>query len=85
MIAKPDSPGRCAASSAKLPPNLVDTLYAFTSPELLQAQNDFHDQLRQVSQTVASVMPRFMPLEVADPKNAPPDAYASTISASIQY
>jgi hypothetical protein len=71
--------------SVTLWPNLVDTTYAFTSPALLQAQQDFHAELRSVSKTVASIMPNFMPLETADPKKYTPEEYAVTISASIQY
>lgn len=66
--------------SATIYPNLVDTMYPFTSPSLLQAQVKFHDDLKSVSQQVASVMPNFMPLELPDK-----DKYSLTISASIQY
>lgn len=66
--------------SATIWPNLVDTTYAFTSPQLLAAQQTFHEELRQVSKKVAAVMPNFMPLELADPEK-----YSLTISASIQY
>lgn len=66
--------------SATLAPNLVDTTYAFTSPELLKAQEKFHADLRLVAGKVAQVMPNFMPLEV--PKTGD---YSQTISASVQY
>ena len=66
--------------SATLLPNLVDTRYAFTSANLLQAQERFHSDLNQVSAKVAAVMPNFMPLQVTDPEK-----YSQTISASIQY
>lgn len=66
--------------SATIYPNLVDTTYAFTSPSLLQAQEEFHANLRLAAGKVAAVMPNFMPLEVADMKD-----YSRTISASVQY
>ena len=69
--------------SATLPPNLVDTTYAFTSPQLLQAQLKFHADLKLVSGKVASIMPNFMPLVAEDPSD--PAQYSRTISASIQY
>lgn len=69
--------------SATLPPNLVDTTYAFTSPHLLQAQLKFHADLKLVSAKVASIMPNFMPLVAENPSD--PAQYSRTISASIQY
>lgn len=66
--------------SSTLFPNLVDTTYAFTSLPLLQAQEKFHADLREVAAKVHSVMPNFMPLEVPDK-----DDYSKTISASVQY
>ncbi len=68
--------------SATIWPNLVDTTYAFTIPELLQAQETFHEDLRTASGKVASVMPNFMPLEAP---GTDPAKYSRTISASIQY
>jgi hypothetical protein len=69
--------------SATMWPNLFDTTYAFTSPQLLQAQLKFHADLKMVSGTVAAIMPNFMPLVAEDPKD--PAQYSRTISASIQY
>ena len=69
--------------SATIWPNLIDTTYAFTSPQLLQAQLKFHEDLKLVSTKVASIMPNFMPLVAKDPSD--PAQYSQTISASIQY
>ncbi len=69
--------------SATIWPNLFDTTYAFTSPQLLQAQLKFHADLKIVSGKVAAIMPNFMPLVAEDPKD--PAQYSRTISASIQY
>ena len=52
--------------SATIMPNLVDTTYAFTTPQLLLAQEKFHSDLRLASRKVAAVMPNFMPLEVSE-------------------
>ena len=67
--------------SATIMPNLVDTTYAFTTPQLLEAQEKFHSDLRLVARKVAAVMPNFMPLEVSENQKD----YSCTISASIQY
>ncbi|MDP3286247.1 MAG: hypothetical protein Q8M56_17595, partial [Desulfobacterales bacterium] len=69
--------------SATIWPNLIDTTYAFTSPQLLQAQQKFHADLKLVSVKVAFIMPNFMPLVAEDPDD--PAQYSRTISASIQY
>lgn len=66
--------------SSTIPPNLIDTGYAFTTPELLAAQGKFHKELQDVAAQAKGIMAGFMPLEAATP-----DAYPDTISASIQY
>jgi hypothetical protein len=66
--------------TASLPPNLADTMYAFTSQKLLDAQKTFHEELKAASAKVAVVMPSFIQLE---PSATTP--YPDTISASIQY
>ena len=72
--------------SATIWPNLYDTTYAFTSPQLLGAQIKFHEDLKTVSDKVAKIMPNFMPLLPLDPKDPKYlEQYPRTISASIQY
>ena len=72
--------------SATIWPNLYDTTYAFTSPQLLGAQIKFHEDLKTVSDKVAKIMPNFMPLLPLDEKDPEySKQYPRTISASIQY
>lgn len=67
-----------------LPPNLVDTDYAFTDPTLRAAIAEFHANLRSVAASVRALMPEFMRLEPStDPKD--PYPYNWTVPASIQF
>lgn len=64
-------------------PNLLDTGYPFTSPDLSTAQRKFHDELEKASVDVAEIMPNFMPLGINVDRDS--DKYCWTIPASIQY
>jgi hypothetical protein len=68
--------------SFTLRPNLSETLYAFTSQELLGLQGVFHLALEGVDTLVKQIMPSFMPLIAKSDKAE--DVY-QTIPASIQY
>ncbi|MEX0760734.1 MAG: hypothetical protein WD100_14220, partial [Tistlia sp.] len=65
-----------------IPPNLDETYYAFTEPDLQAAVTDFHARLLEVSRDPA--LRHFMPLR-ADPAADPPVPYDRTIPQSIQY
>jgi len=61
-------------------PNLNDTYYPFASKVLLLAQAAFHEELKLVSEQVATIMPSFMPLVPKDDNH-----YPITLPPSIQY
>lgn len=65
-----------------IPPNLDETYYAFTEPELQAAVQQFHQDLLAVSRD--QTLHHFMPLR-ADPHAEPPVPYVRTIPQSIQY
>lgn len=64
-----------------LPPNLIDTTYAFKEPVLQEAATAFHANLTATDAHVRSMMPTFMRLE----PDANPLSIAWTIPASIQF
>ncbi len=64
-------------------PNLNDTAYPFTSPELLTTQIRFHSDLKAISDKAVRAMPNFMPLGSGITKDN--DQYRWTIPSSIQY
>jgi hypothetical protein len=64
-----------------LPPNLIDTTYAFKDPVLQQAVTAFHANLTTIDANVRTMMPTFMPLE----PDSNPLSFAWTIPASIQF
>ncbi|WP_163558319.1 hypothetical protein [Halomonas sp. NO4] len=66
-----------------IPPNLLETQYAFLDSGLQAAADRFHDDLRQVSADIDKGRyggVQFQPLQAESP-----DQYAHTIPASIQY
>jgi hypothetical protein len=75
-----------------LKPNLLETLYAFTDVELVQAAKQFKKALLEVSQRTD--IHQFMPLQEGQLRDDPPDGdtassvaakYEDTIPPSIQY
>ena len=64
-----------------VPPNLIDTTYAFKEPALQEAVTAFHANLTAVDLNVRNMMPTFMRLE----PDAAPLSFAWTIPASIQF
>ncbi|MFM2275524.1 MAG: hypothetical protein RL211_1396 [Pseudomonadota bacterium] len=65
-----------------LPPNLIDTTYAFKEPALQKAVVDFHANLSIADADVRAMMPTFMRLE---PESSDPLSLVWTIPASIQF
>ena len=64
-----------------LPPNLIDTTYAFKEPVLQKAVTDFHANLSAADANVRAMMPTFMRLE----PDSNPLSMVWTIPASIQF
>jgi hypothetical protein len=64
-----------------VPPNLIDTTYAFTEPALQAAVAAFHANLVQIDAQVRTSMPSFMPLQ----PGSEPGSALWTIPASIQF
>ena len=66
-------------ASWTMPPNLIQTDYAFTDPSLRKAIDEFRGDLRTARDAVSGISKDFMPLET-DPKNPDGPPYRTRTS-----